>query len=106
LFAASEDAILNKISLLLKSGLGALMPSCRDASRLQSEALDRELSFSKRLGLSMHLLMCKWCRRYGKQIRFLRDAAREQSENLSEAVPQKLSSEARERIKRRLQAGE
>jgi predicted AAA+ superfamily ATPase len=82
------------------------MPSCRDASRLQSEALDKKLSLSKRFGLSLHLMICKWCRRYGKQIRFLRDAAHEHPENLSEAVPQKLSSEARERIKQRLQAGE
>ena len=83
-----------------------MLPTCRDASRLQSEALDEHLSFSKRLGLSLHLLICKWCRRYGKQIRFLRDAAHEHPENLSDAVPQKLSNEARERIKRRLQAGE
>lgn len=87
---------------VLKKGVRTLMPTCRDASRFQSEALDRKLSFSKRLGLAMHLLICKWCRRYGKQIRFMREAAREHSENLSEAVPQQLSAEARERIKRRL----
>ncbi len=83
-----------------------MLLSCRDASRLQSEALDKELSLSKRLGLSLHLVICKWCRRYGKQIRFLRHAAHEHPENLSEAVPQKLSPEARERIKQRLRAGE
>jgi len=97
---------VKKISTVLKTGICTLLPSCRDASRLQSEALDKELSLSKRFGLSLHLLVCKWCRRYGKQIQFLRDAAHEHSENLSEAVPQKLSTEARERIKKRLQAGE
>ena len=71
---------------------------------MQSEALDAKLCFSKRIGLSLHLLLCKWCRRYGKQIRFLRQAAHEHPENLSEAVPQKLSAEARERIKQRLQS--
>jgi hypothetical protein len=105
-FVAEVNTILKKISALLKSGFYTLLPTCRDASRLQSEALDQQLSFSKRLGLSLHLLICKWCRRYGKQIRFLRDAAHKHPENLSEAVPQKLSNEARERIKRRLQAGE
>jgi len=50
----------------------------------------------------MHLLICKWSRRYGKQIRFLRDAAHEHPDNLSDAVPQRLSDEARERIKRNL----
>jgi len=97
---------VKKISTVLKTSICTLLPSCRDASRLQSEALDKELSLSKRFGLSLHLLVCKWCRRYGKQIQFLRDAAHEHSENLSEAVPQKLSTEARERIKKRLQAGE
>jgi hypothetical protein len=95
---------VKKIIELVKNGLRTLSPTCRDASRLQSEALDGKLSFSKRLGLAMHLLICKWCRRYGKQVRFMRDAAREHPDNLSEAVPQKLSTEARERIKRRLQS--
>jgi hypothetical protein len=79
--------------------------NCQDASRLQSEALDSRLCFSNRFGLSLHLLICRWCRRYGKQIRFLREAAHEHTDNLTEAAPAKLSSEARERIKQRLQAG-
>jgi hypothetical protein len=95
---------VKKISAVLKSGFCALAPNCRDASRLQSEALDKKLSFVQRFGLGLHLVVCKWCRRYGKQIRFLRDAAQEHPENLSEAVPQKLSSEARERIRQRLQS--
>jgi predicted AAA+ superfamily ATPase len=92
---------------VVKRGFCAsLMVTCRDASRLQSEALDKKLSFAQRFGLALHLAICKWCRRYGKQVRFLREAAHEHPENLSEAVPQKLSVEARERIKQRLQAGQ
>ena len=96
---------MKKIGGTLKTGFCALAPDCREASRLQSAALDQKLSFAQRLGLALHLMICKWCRRYGKQVRFLREAAHEHSEELSEAVPQKLSTEARERIKRRLQAG-
>jgi predicted AAA+ superfamily ATPase len=95
---------VKKIIDVLKSGYGALSPTCRDASRLQSEALDKKLSLSKRLGLWLHLLICKWCRRYGKQIRFLRSAAQECPDHLTEAGPQKLSAEARERIRQRLQS--
>jgi hypothetical protein len=51
-------------------------------------------------------MICKWCRRYGKQVRFLRHAAHEHPESLSDATPQKLSAEARERIKQRLKTGE
>jgi hypothetical protein len=45
---------------------------------------------------------CKWCRRYGKQIRFLRDAAHDYLDELTEAAPRRLSPEARERLKRSL----
>jgi hypothetical protein len=96
---------VNKLTSALKSGFGALLPTCRDAARLQSQALDSRLSGSKRFGLWLHLLVCKWCRRYGRQIRFLRDAAHEHSEQLADAVPGKLSAEARDRIKQRLQSG-
>lgn len=88
----------------LKKAIAAIAPNCREASRLQSEALDAKLSFSKRVGLWLHLVICKWCRRYGGQIEFLRDAAREHPEEFAEAATQKLSAEARERIKQRLQS--
>jgi hypothetical protein len=92
------------ITEVIKSGCRTFLPTCRTASRLQSEALERKLSFSKRVGLALHLLVCKWCRRYGKQIRFLRAAAQECPDHLTEAVPQKLSAEARERLRQRLQS--
>jgi hypothetical protein len=87
----------------IRTGCAELSPDCREASRAQSEMLDHPLPPAKRLGLSLHLLICKWCRRYGKQIRFLRAAAQEHHDELTEAGPQKLSGDARERIKRRLQ---
>ena len=96
---------MQKIIAFLKATVCTFLPSCREASRMQSEALDTKLCLSKRIGLSLHLLVCKWCRRYGKQIHFLRCAAHEHEENLSESVPQKLSPEARERIKQRLRNG-
>lgn len=87
-----------------KADCAALSLNCREASRAQSEALDHVLPRATRIGLWLHLLICKWCRRYGKQIQFLRHAAHEHHEELTEAAPQKLSPEARERIKQRLQA--
>jgi len=91
---------LKSAAAALKSGFRTLMPTCRQVARLQSDALDRRLSLSKRFGLRLHLLLCKWCRRYGKQIRFLRRAAHEHSDDLNEAAPRQLSAEARERLER------
>ena len=93
---------LDNLMKLLARGAAGLSPNCKQATRLQSEALDRNLSFPQRLGLQLHLLLCKWCRRYGKQIRFLRDAAREHPAELAEPLPGKLSPEARERSKQKL----
>jgi hypothetical protein len=94
--------ILKRLAAAVRTGLRTVVPTCREASRLQSIALDQRLSLPKRFGLRLHLLVCKWCRRYGKQIRFLRHAAHEHSEDLTEAVPRTLSPEARERLKRSL----
>jgi hypothetical protein len=45
--------------------------------------------------------MCRWCSRYGKQIKFLRAVAQrcDDDHNAKQTMP----PEARERIKRRLQ---
>jgi hypothetical protein len=81
-----------------------LSPNCREASRLQSLALDHKLSLRQRIGLRIHLFICKWCRRYGKQLHFLSRIAREHPEELAEPVSQKLSDDARERIKESLRS--
>ena len=92
--------LLKSLGAALKSGFRTVMPTCRQVTRRQSDALDRRLSLPKRFGLRLHLLLCGWCRRYGKQIRFLRQAAHEHPDELNEATPRRLSSEARERLKR------
>lgn len=94
--------LLKRVVSTFKIGLRAVSPDCREASRLQSEALDHSLSRGQRLGLRLHLLLCKWCRRYGKQIRFLRQAVREHAEHVNNATPRTLSPQARERLKRSL----
>ncbi len=96
--------LLKNISAGIRGAFRTLVPTCRDATRLQSAALDARLSVSKRIGLQLHLLICSWCRRYGKHVRFLRQAAHDHPEKLVESTPQNLSAEARERIKKNLRA--
>src|SRR5262245_48523846 len=95
---------LNGVLKTLSRGMAVLSPNCRQAARLQSAALDRKLPILQRVGLRLHLLLCAWCRRYGKQLRFLRDAAHEHPDEMVEVAPRELSDEARERIKRNLRA--
>jgi hypothetical protein len=80
----------------------AIMPNCQAAIRLQSEALDRPLPRLQRIGLRIHLALCVWCSRYGKQIKLLRTIARRCDHDHD--PKQTLPPEARERIQRRLQA--
>ena len=87
-------------------GIGELSLTCREATRLQSEALDHPLTLWQRVGLKIHLFLCKWCRRYGKQIGFLRSAAHEHAKHDVCLPPQALRPEARERIKRCLQSND
>jgi hypothetical protein len=97
------NRLVNIVKTLAR-GLADLSPGCKTATRLQSETLDRKLPLRQRFGLRVHLLLCKWCRRYGKQVTFLRNAAHEHRDEMTEPVPQKLSDEARERIRQKLHA--
>ena len=64
----------------------ALAPNCRDAIRLQSDAMNRPLPFLQRLGLRIHLIFCVWCTRYGRQLLWLRKTTQELESEKDEAV--------------------
>jgi len=50
------------------------MITCKDASRILSQAQDGEVAFSLHLRLRLHLLLCEACTRFARQVRFLRQA--------------------------------
>ncbi len=50
------------------------MLSCRDASRLISDGLDRRLSLAQRWRLRLHLLLCAPCSRFRRAARWLHRA--------------------------------
>ncbi|HEY9197929.1 MAG TPA: zf-HC2 domain-containing protein [Gammaproteobacteria bacterium] len=77
------------------------MLTCKDASRLVSEGLERPLGWRERWALRLHLWLCDNCRRFERQIRLLRRALRSLSRR-AETDPHgpALSSGARERIRK------
>jgi hypothetical protein len=83
----------------------ALSPNCKEAIRLQSDALDRPLSRVQRLGLRIHLMLCVWCSRYGKQIKFLRVAAQHCDHEHEPALPPEAKERIRAQVKRALETG-
>jgi hypothetical protein len=50
--------------------------TCREASRLVSQGLDRKLGFGERLKLRVHLAICDACTNFKKQVDFLRRAVK------------------------------
>jgi len=52
------------------------MMSCKEATHLMSQDLDRSLSRIERVGLWLHLIVCKGCRATERHFAFLRTAAR------------------------------
>jgi hypothetical protein len=52
------------------------MQTCKDASRLITENLERLFGFWERWGLKLHLLMCVNCQRFERQMTLMRQALR------------------------------
>jgi predicted anti-sigma-YlaC factor YlaD len=48
------------------------MNSCRKMTELMSQQLDRPLSVSERIGLRFHLMMCRGCRNFSRNMAQLR----------------------------------
>ena len=78
------------------------MLNCREVTQLASEALDRKLSLKERIGLRFHLMMCKLCTRYVRQLKFMYHATGAADENQVTATGPRLSEDARDRIRNRL----
>ncbi len=87
--------------------LARRLPTCKEVTRMASEAMERKLSLRQRLDMKLHLLICSWCMRYLKQLQFMHDAVRQHAAQLETGTappPSALSNEARERMKKRLKA--
>ncbi len=81
------------------------MPSCKEVSRLVSESMETKLPLRKRIGLWMHLSMCRLCMGFARQLRVIQAAAKEhgESEDDTSLADATLSDDARERIRRAVQ---
>jgi hypothetical protein len=80
------------------------MFKCKEVTRMVSESLDRKLPLYQRIGVRIHLLMCKFCSRFKKQLLFLRETIRLHVERGNDTeLSTKLPPEARERIRKSIQ---
>ncbi len=81
------------------------MLSCKDVTRLLSDSMDHSLPFGKTIGVRLHLVICKFCARYERQLLLIRETARRlvaREETRGESPGERLSEEARDRIRKSL----
>jgi len=80
------------------------MLSCKDVSQLASKSLDTRLTWRERIGMRLHLLLCKLCRRYVRNLHLLHGMLAEARQADLEPLPfaVKMSDEGRQRIRRAL----
>lgn len=57
--------------------LGRRLPACKQVAPLLSASLDRRAGPRERVTLKLHLLVCVYCVRYLRQLRFVREALRD-----------------------------
>ncbi len=94
---------LQKITHAMMRLMVRVMPSCRDVSQLISEGMDRHLPLRKRLSLRLHVSMCKYCRRYEKQLHYLHEGVDHYADPEKNTVEKSLPPAARERLEKALE---
>ena len=80
-------------------------PNCAEMSRLASQSFEQALPLGARFQMWLHYLVCVWCSRYLKHLKFLHGAAPQLDEHLNLPAARVLSAEAKQRIVQRLQTG-
>lgn len=76
---------------------------CREASRLAALRHDRPLVLGERLALGVHLVLCRYCRRYARQLADLDRITRQAGEGLwTTPLPTGYAAAAKARIRERL----
>jgi hypothetical protein len=66
--------------------------------------MDKKLSLATRIKLRVHFLMCSFCERYMKQLKYMRQVAREFPEKIGEVSNASLPPDAKERMKEALRS--
>jgi len=75
-----------------------MMLTCKHASELISQSLDRRLTMWERWSLKLHLLICRFCKRFANQLMQLKLAVRQQIMTVENDENIKLSKSVRKKI--------
>ena len=79
-------------------------PTCPEVIRILSLGMHKELPLLTRMKLRIHFLMCSFCQRYMKQLKYMRQVAREFPDKIGEVSHAKLPFEVKQRLKESLRS--
>ncbi|MDX1914835.1 MAG: zf-HC2 domain-containing protein [Methylophilus sp.] len=74
------------------------MLNCKQTSQLVSQSLDRNLTLRERLAVRLHLFICKYCRRFQRQLLAMRKSFKRMSEAIENDSSIQLPPETKARI--------
>ena len=74
------------------------MLSCKQASQLISQSLEQPLVMRERFALKLHLLICKYCRRFRQQLQAIGVALKLTTRAIENDDTIKLPSETKQRL--------
>ena len=79
------------------------LPPCQQMVETISQSMERKLTLRESINLKLHLWICAWCQWYMEHLHIIRETARAKADEPPDLMSGAgLSSEARERIRRRL----
>jgi predicted anti-sigma-YlaC factor YlaD len=76
------------------------MMTCKEVSTLVSTADLQTASFARRLGVGLHLAMCRHCRAFRRQVNAIRDAARALNAMFDTELPAAFEANLLQRLRR------
>ncbi len=78
---------------------------CEDISRKISQSMDKQLPWHQRIAIWFHLMMCRYCQLFRRQMILLREISRFKGlPGSHDASSEKLSDETKEKIKAKLRS--
>jgi len=78
---------------------GKIMISCYDATYLISKKQEEKLTLAEQMKLSLHLMYCKYCKRFAKQTKQITNSIKEMNRKMKKnSVKIKLTEEQKKRI--------
>lgn len=77
-------------------------PTCPEVARILSLGMDKKLPLRTRAKLRIHYLMCSFCERYAKQLKYMREVAYNFPEKIGDVSEEKIPDDVKKRMREAL----